>query len=242
METFSPSAHPNQEPLKMLSNYLYEDPADPHQLVREVREYSTQYNAGREIDRGATFDQISAALRANQGLYEELESRFGIRNAGFRPSIGNSPIDGQLVGFVRSMKIDGYSYAIPKGSEAFEDVDERKAKITLLPEHKPAARTLLDKLTDYYVDNSLEEKDFLDDVFSLDQYMYTDPSPEQPDGEMILADTEPAGYEGGEIDISVAHARKNLLGLAQKVLEQDELEQWQQKLDAAVALKRAELE
>lgn len=241
METYSPTSQPNQEPLKMLSEYLYEDPADPQQLVREVREYSTQYNAGREIDRSVAFDQISAALRVNQGLYDELEKRFGIPNAGFRPSIGNSPIDGQLVGFVRSTKIDGYSYAIPKGSEAFEDVDERKAKITLLPEHKPAARTLLDKLTDYYVDNSLEEKDFLDDIFSLDQYMYTEPTPEQPDGVMVLTDTEPAGYEGGEIDISIKHARNNLTLLAQKVLEPDELDLWQQKLDAAVALKRAEL-
>ncbi len=217
------------EPLKMWSLFLYEAPDFPGQLVREVRDYTRGYLDGVD-DRGKAVDAVREALLVSKGLFDDLASTYGVKNVGFTPAIGNSPLDGKLVGLIRSEIIEGQGYTVPPiGNEV--DIDARLESIDIAPEHKAAAKVLLDKLTPYFVDNSREDQDFLDDVFSIDQYIYTPPTAESPEGEFVLVDMDPPLYEGGEVDGSVLHAEKMIHMLARKTLEPEQLEAWKEQLN-----------
>ncbi len=232
-ETFSPTFESTEPELTMWSTYLYEEQAHPGMLTREVRDYTRRYVDGVD-NRGEAVDKIREALLISKGLFDDLQDTYGIKSVGFTPAIGNSPLDGQLVGLVRSRIIEGQGYRAPEvGNDV--DVDERLKSIVIAPEHKPAAKTLLDKLTPYFVDNSRGDQDFLDDVFSIDQYVYTPPTAEAPEGEFILVDMDPPEVDRGEVEGSFFHAEKMIHLLAEKVLEPEELAAWNQQLKQDLA-------
>lgn len=222
MESITRAPFPNSDqPLKKMSLFLYEHPSMPNHVIREVGGYSFNQN------RQDALANTHKALVEGKKLFTDLEDTYGVKHAGFMPVVGESDKHDKTSGYIVSRKINGFAYKRPKVSNELED---RDVVAEILPEHKPAAEALLTKLSKYYVDKGNSGEAFLDDIFSIEQYIYTEPTVEQPDGEFVLVDLDPPEMGDEDSNISPVYAGRNLNNLAGSILEPTDFASWQQDI------------
>ncbi len=207
------------------SNNLHEHSALPDKIVRATGTLSFTedfFVPGLKPDVvQANIDGLNQAAK----LFQELTEEYGIRHAGFRPMVGELENGGKGA-YIISDKIDGYQYHATNT----DTTDKGRSQIKLVPAHQVAAEDLLNKLSTYWVKKSIGQE-LLSDIYSLDQYVYTDPTEEKPHGEFVLVDMDP---ETRTADQSLTYSWKSLQQLAKTVLGDDGEQQWEHNIDNAL--------
>lgn len=220
--------------------YVFEHPKYPGKVIRSIEQAKSihddqEQDSGNKLsarEKGIAVNELT--LREGRHLFTELSDKYGVETAGFMPVLGESDIHDNSAGYVVSDKIEGYSYKKPEETDLTRIYE---SGIKVLPEHKQAAVELIGKLTQYLADKVRSGESFLDDIFSLDQYVFTHPDDEHPHGKFVLVDVDPplAEWDDSEsapkLEYTPTYARGTLYDMASGVFNEQEYQTWQTEAD-----------